>query len=276
MRKNQVTLITTLYNEVDNIDRFLESYKNQTTYADEFIIVDGGSTDGTIEIIEKFANDNKELNINLLIDKTCCKKFVVGPIAKGRNVAIEHAKYNYIAATDAGCVLDSKWFEEIVKPFKDTSVDVVSGWYEALITNNFQKEYAEVAMPRLEKLDRENFLPSSRSIAFKKECWKKVGGYPTRTYTAEDTKFDLDLKKAGYMFVFTEEAFVHWECPKSLEEAKRKHFSYGFGNGQLRLFFGIFFIRGVMSLVKNKKNTIKYEILKSDLAGYIRGLLHVV
>ncbi len=276
MKNLKVSLITTLYNESDNIERFLESYKNQTKYADEFIIVDGGSTDGTIENIKEFSNENKALNIKLIVDKTCSKKCVAGPIAKGRNVAIENAQYEYIAATDAGCVLDSRWFEEIVKPFEDEKVDVVSGWYEALITNNFQKDYAEVAMPKLSSLDRENFLPSSRSIAFKKSCWEKVGGYPTMTYTAEDTKFDLDLKKAGCKFVFTEKAFVYWECPKSLDEAKQKHFSYGYGDGQLKQMYIMYLKVLILLLLQpiKKINYIQRKIYLSAIKGYWRGIIN--
>lgn len=272
MKNIQVSLITTLFNESDNIERFLESYKNQTKYADEFIIVDGGSTDGTIEKIEDFSNNNKALNIKLIVDKTCSKKFVVGPIAKGRNVAIENTQYEYIAATDAGCVLDNKWFEEIIKPFEDNNVDVVSGWYEANIANDFQRDYAKIAMPKLASLDRDNFLPSSRSIAFKKNCWEKVGGYPTMTYTAEDTKYDLDLKRIGCQFIFTEKAFVYWDCPKILEDAKKKHFNYGYGDGRLKLFFIKFLLRSIFNLFE--RNSIKYEIIKSHQLGYLKGLLN--
>lgn len=275
MKNLKVSLITTLFNESDNIERFLESYENQTKYADEFIIVDGGSTDGTIEKIEKFSNENKALNIKLIVDKTCSKKFVAGPIAKGRNVAIENAQYEYIAATDAGCILDCRWFEEIIKPFEDESVNVVSGWYEALITNDFQKDYAEVAMPKLSSLDRENFLPSSRSIAFKKNCWEKVGGYPAMTYTAEDTKFDLDLKKAGCRFVFTEKAFVYWECPKSLEEAKQKHFSYGYGDGQLKQMLWVHMKIAISLMIPYRLKNLKLIkiIYIAALSGYIQGIL---
>jgi len=268
----KVSLITTLLNEADNIDGFLESYKNQTKYADEFIIVDGGSTDGTIEKIEEFSNYNKALKIKLIIDKTCSKKVVAGPIAKGRNVAIENSQFEYIAVTDAGCILDRLWFEEIAKPFKDESVDVVSGWYEAHITNDFQRDYGEVAMPKLTSLDRENFLPSSRSIAFKKECWKKVDGYPTSTYTGEDTKFDLDLKKVGCKFLFTEKAFVYWDCPFDLEDAKKKHFSYGYGDGQLKQFFVKFLFRSIINIKNKFSNNIKYEITKSYQYGYFKGV----
>jgi glycosyltransferase involved in cell wall biosynthesis len=274
------SLITTLYNEADNILNFLESYKKQTKYADEFIIVDGGSSDDTVKIIQEYANKYTELNIKVIVDNTCSKKFVAGPIAKGRNVAIENTQYDYIAVTDAGCILDKHWFEEIVKPFEDDTVDVVAGWYEANINNEFQKIYASIAMPKLETVNKETFLPSSRSIAFKKSCWEKVGMYPTMTYTAEDTLFDLKMKKEGFKFFFAEKAFVYWDCPFDLEDAKKKHFSYGFGDGQLKLFKKSF-ILGLIKLIVPiqilkyfpylSTMIVKYNLLYANQLGYIKG-----
>ena len=278
----KVSLITTLYNEADNIFNFLESYKKQTKYADEFIIVDGGSIDGTIDIIEQYAKDNKELNIQLIVDKTCSKKYTAGPIAKGRNVAIENAKHDYIAVTDAGCILDEHWFEEITKLFEDDSIDVVSGWYKANIVNEFQTVYADIYLPTLNNFDPKSFLPSSRSLAFKKNCWGKVGGYPTDSMTAEDTKFDLDLKKMGCSFVFNEKAIVYWNCPKSYQEAIDKAYYYAVGDGQKRLYFKKFLMRTFLMLLpvnifldkKRRENfKLSYGVMLNYQYGYLKGLL---
>jgi len=277
----KISLITTLFNEADNINRFLKSYKNQTKHADEFIIVDGGSTDGTIKIIEKFSDENLNLKINLIVDKTCSKKFVAGPIAKGRNVAIEYSKYDYIAATDAGCLLDNKWFEEIVRPFKDNNIDVVSGWYEAFIENNFQMIYADIYLPKLNNINLETFLPSSRSIAFKKSCWDRVSGYPENSLTAEDTKFDLDMKKIECEFIFAPKAVVYWDCPRSYEEAIDKASYYAHGDGKFRLHLKKFILRNIFLFFplnilfsKNRRKNFKlsYGVMLSYQLGYIKGL----
>lgn len=280
----KVSLITTVYNEEEGIERFLLSYKEQTKHADEFVIVDGGSSDATAKIINSFTASHPSLNIILVIDDTCNRRAVAGPIAKGRNVAIEHASNEYIAVTDAGCTLDREWFAEITKPFDSPEVDVVSGWYEAVQGNQFQKDYAEAIMPKLEKIDPNSFLPSSRSIAFKKSCWLKAGKYPTKTYTAEDTLFDINLKKAGCKFFFAHKAKVYWDCPQDYSVMIKKQIAYGYGDGQLRL--------NIMPTVKQavvvlcpllffilRPNTefkhilLKYSVFASNFYGYMRGLL---
>lgn len=232
-----VSLIATIYNESDNINAFLNSYLSQARYAREFIIVDGGSTDGTIDIVREFSNSHRELNINLIIDNSCSRKYSAGPIARGRNVAIEATTSEYIAATDAGCILADNWLEELIKPFEFPDVDVVSGWYKPLPGDEFQEAYARAFLVGIDKIDRDKFMPSSRSIAFKKNCWRAIGGYPDKTYNAEDTMYNILLKRAGFKFHFNEKAIVYWSVPKSLSEIKSKHYQYGYGDGQYGLYY---------------------------------------
>jgi len=278
------SLITTLYNESKSIDEFLNSYEKQTKYADEFIIVDGGSTDGTVEKIQKFIKENPNLNIKLIIEPRCNKKYTKAPVAKGRNIAIKKAKYDYILVTDAGCILDKNWIYEITKPFyKNKDIDVVAGWYEPIIKNEFQKLYAKVALPKLKKLEANKFLPSSRSLAFKKECWLKVGGYPEKTLTAEDTLFDILLKNYRCNFYFNKNAIVYWQIPKDEKEAIQKQFNYARGDGALRLFLGKFLIRSLLTtfpidlLIKYnslKEFKLAYKLRLYHQIGYFKGLLN--
>lgn len=280
------SLISTLYNEENNIIQFLESYKKQTKKADEYIIVDGGSTDKTVELIRGFANNNPDLNIKLIIDETCSIKYTKGPVAKGRNVAIENAKHEYIIGTDAGCVLPANWLEEIIKPFDDDSIDVVSGWCKGLEENEFQKFFAKYCMPTLESVNRGEFLPSSRNIAFKKSCWEKVGKYPEKTLTAEDTIYDLKLKEAGFKFSFNENAIVYWDLPRNIKEAYHKLYAYGYGDGQymiakyryfLRFLCLILPVKFYKLLFSNPKNfAFKYICLFANVKGYVAGLFNKV
>lgn len=277
-----ISLITTVYNEETSIMPFLQSYQAQRRHANEFIIVDGGSTDRTAEMIGGYAEKNPHLNIKLLVDATCSKKLSKGPIARGRNVAIAEARHEIIAVTDAGCLLSEGWLEEIVQPFTESAVDVVAGWYEPTLKNSFQERYAGVFLPSLATLDRENFLPSSRSIAFRKEAWAKVGGYPEGTYTAEDTAFDISLKTSGCRFAFNDRAVVYWSCPKTLDEACKKHYMYGFGDGQYRLFkavygkiiFGLLFPCKYLFRSKYREvGGMAYLVNASLVKGYLKGFV---
>jgi len=74
-----------------------------------------------------------------------------------------------------------------------------------------------------EKLNKEKFLPSSRSVAFRKKIWEEVQGYPEFLDSSEDIYFDLKLKKKGKKFVMAENAIVNWR-PRSPNQSIFKQF----------------------------------------------------
>lgn len=71
----RISIVATVRNEEKNIDEFLVSLLEQTRRADEIIIVDGASTDGTLEILKQYA-DRGSIR---LISRHC-------NIAQGRNL----------------------------------------------------------------------------------------------------------------------------------------------------------------------------------------------
>lgn len=57
MNSPKISVITVVFNDVDHIQKTIESYFNQTWSNKEYIIIDGGSTDGTKEIIKHYADN---------------------------------------------------------------------------------------------------------------------------------------------------------------------------------------------------------------------------
>lgn len=54
--KPSLSIITVVYNNVKGIERTIQSVVNQTYAKIEYIIIDGGSTDGTLELIHQYKN----------------------------------------------------------------------------------------------------------------------------------------------------------------------------------------------------------------------------
>lgn len=236
MTKINISVISTIKNEEKSIEMLLKSLECQSKVPDEIIVVDGGSTDKSIDIIENFAK-NSVLSIKIIIGNGL-------NIAEGRNLAIKNAKNELIACVDADCKVNINWLENLIKPFEENhdSVDVVSGWYEPYATTEFEKLAGVLLFPKIERVLKRptKFLPSSRSIAFKKKCWQEVGGYPEDLYTAEDTLFDIKLKKNGCKFEFSKDAVVQWKVRPNFRALFKQYYMYRRGDGHAKLFFGYY------------------------------------
>ena len=222
-RRVTVSLIATARNERASVATWLASVAAQSRVPDEIVVVDGGSSDGTPDVLEAEA---MRLGLDL--------KVFVEPhanIARGRNLAIERARGDVLACTDLGCRLTPAWLERIVAPFEaDEAVQVAAGWY---VTLEDGRPARRRRWPRLDEVDPAVFVPSSRSIAFTREAWATVGGYPEwLTLTGEDTWFALELRRFCDHWAFVPEAEVEWDTPSSMAGYWRKIYSWSVGDGE--------------------------------------------
>src|SRR5579862_441770 len=106
-----VSVIMTVLNEAQDIERGVASLLALDPPAAEVIVVDGGSNDGTWEKLTAIAARNARLVA--IRDETCSLEFSAGPISRGRNVAIEAAKSDVIACADAGCTYATDWLANL-------------------------------------------------------------------------------------------------------------------------------------------------------------------
>lgn len=221
----KVSVVVTVLNEEDNIERLISALLKQNKKPDEILIVDGGSLDTTVSRITNYKLKIKNSRLKLFIKP--------GNRSMGRNYGIKHASTDIIAVTDAGGYPKQDWLEKITKPFEDQNFEVVSGYYKTLARTPFEKCITPYFLVMPDQIDpNKEFLPSSRSIAFRKSVWKKIGGYPEEYSHNEDLVFDKLLKNSGARFYFEPRAIVYWSPPKTLRQAARQFFRFALGDAE--------------------------------------------
>ncbi|MCS7313023.1 MAG: glycosyltransferase, partial [Acidobacteria bacterium] len=223
-RRVRVALITTVKNERESVDAWFQSLLQQTRWPEEVFIVDAGSTDGTLERLQTLASQ-APFPCHVLVEPGV-------NIARGRNQAIRQARSEVIAVTDLGCRLRPDWLECLVGPFeRDAGLQVVAGWYEAVDRRG--RPFRRRRWPTFRDVWPQNFIPSSRSLAFTKAAWEAVGGYPEwLTLTGEDTYFASELKRYCPRWAFVPEAVVEWYAPDRLWAFWKKIYAWSVGDGE--------------------------------------------
>ncbi len=220
----KVSVIVTVKNEEKTIDNLLASLFHQTRPPDEIVIVDGGSTDRTVELIKAWTD---KLPIKLLIKPGL-------NISQGRNLAIREASGEIIASTDAGVKLSPNWLESLLRPF-ESGAKVVSGFFLPDVEGAFETAMGATVLPAPEDINPSKFLPSSRSVAFLREAWERVGGYPEWLDYCEDLIFDFKLRKLYGPFPFVPEAIAYFKPRTNLRDFFIQYYRYARGDGKADL-----------------------------------------
>lgn len=221
------TLVTTCFNEICNVELWRDDVCNQTRHPDEIQIVDAGSNDGTLEVLEWWVS--KDSRVKLEVWYKC-------NVAQGRNKAIANTDAEIIVSTDMGCRLDKNWFENICKPFTlNNAIQVVAGNYaadESTITTVAARA-AYYLNHGYHPTLRPGFLPSSRSIAYRKSVWETIEGYPEDlTLAADDYVFALQLDQMKLETAYAHDAICYWGRHSTLHGYWKEAFVYGKGNGE--------------------------------------------
>ena len=135
MENKKVSIIVPVYNVELYIESCLDSLLNQTYSDYEIILINDGSTDGSIEICNKY-NDKKIKKINQTNKG----------VSIARNVGISYATGQYIMFVDADDMVSKNYIENLVASMEKYNTDMVICKYtkeEDKLVNNESSQNVE-------------------------------------------------------------------------------------------------------------------------------------
>ena len=201
-----VSVIIPVYNSEKTIMGCIKAINAQSVKPAEIIVVDDGSSDGTKKILGKSG-------VKFFSQKNS------GP-AKARNLGASKARGEILVFTDADCVPEKSWLEEMLAPFSETSVAGVQGAYrtkQASLTARFSQIEIEERYDRMLKSSKLDWL-GSYSAAYRRSDFLVAGGFDESFPKAsgEDPELSYRLAKSGKRLVFNPRAIVNHTHPDSL------------------------------------------------------------
>jgi glycosyltransferase involved in cell wall biosynthesis len=219
----KVSLIATVLNTDDHVDGFLASIAAQSRPPDEVIVVDGGSTDGTLERLRD-------------ADGVTVLSAPGANIARGRNVAIAAAAHEAIAVADADCAYGPEWLAALLEPL-GTGADVAMGWTAPVVDTFLDACVASLGFPLgPDEIDPTTFMPSARSVAFRREAIDAVGGYPEWLAIGEDMWVNHRWRERALDLRMAPGAVAHWHPRGSLRAIWTQYLRYARGDGQAGMY----------------------------------------
>lgn len=215
------SVIVPAYNASVTIERCLNSLENQSIPKEvyEVILIDDGSTDRTSDIAKQFP-------IKYFWQKN------QGP-ATARNRGAKEARGEIILFTDADCVPQINWIEEMVRPFDDQKIMAVKGTYKTAqksLTARFAQVEFEERFEMLKKVESIDMV-DTYSAGYRRSVFISLEGFDPSFPVAnnEDTELSYKMSQAGYKMVFNPNAVVyHLNHPDSIKRYVRLKFWRGY------------------------------------------------
>lgn len=231
--RQPVSVVVTVLNEVGEICRGVASLLGQEPAAAEVIVVDGGSTDGTWErLLEMQAGDPRLVAIR---DESCSLKYSPGPISRGRNVGIAAAHSGVIATADAGCTYRPDWLRNLTTPLVAGQAEYALGGSCLDPENHTVWDVASAPFFSIKLgLNEPTKSCTARSMAFTKDLWERIGGFPENVLNAEDTLFDFAARRLAEP-AFVANAKALYAPRNSFRSACQQMARYAMSDGMARV-----------------------------------------
>lgn len=226
---DKISVIIPVKNEADKIERCLKAVFNQTIKPLEVIVVDGHSTDNTVEKARGFP-------VKVVYED-------YGTVGGARQVGVENAKGDFIAYTDADCIPERNWLESLIKEF-DEGIVGVGGGIRVIGNNLWEKSIGFVmdsflgsaisVQGRIFRTKRFVSSISGCNSMYRKEDLIRIGGFNVEFSVNEETELNRRFTKIGKL-LYTPNAIILHNQNRGVKDFAKRVYLFGYGRGKNRL-----------------------------------------
>ena len=234
---NFVSVIVPCYNEEKNIGNLLDAL-NQQSYPKELleiIIVDGQSTDQTLNQIHKAKNEFQDLNIQV---STNSKRKIPSAV----NIGIKESSGDIIIRMDAHSIPDTRYIEYCVELLEKKVAENVGGRW--IIVPGAQSKISKcislaashpfgVGDAKYRFSSEAGYVDTVPYGAFYKSLVNEIGYFNEELQANEDYEFNVRIRKSGKRIYFDPKIQTQYIARDTIKGLSKQYWRYGFWKFQM-------------------------------------------
>lgn len=208
------SVVVRAYNEEKHIGRLLEGIRQQTIRDAEILLVDSGSTDGTVAIAESFG---------ARVVHIPSAEFTFG---RSLNFGVREATREFVVIASAHVYpVYPDWLESLLRPFEDGRIALTYGKQRGPASAKYsEQQIYHQWYPDTGSLDQPTAFCNNANAAIRKSLWERHPYDETLT-GLEDVAWGKWAKEQGYGIAYAPEAeivHVHDESPRGVYNRYRR------------------------------------------------------
>jgi glycosyltransferase involved in cell wall biosynthesis len=218
--KHKVSVVLLTKNSAKTVRKTLESIFSQTRKPDEVVVIDGTSTDGTLDIVKQYP-------VKLI------KEPSLG-FGYARNLGVQNAEGDIICFIDSDCYAEPDWIEKTLRHFENPEIAGVTGPTRLWNTESMVARFLAMVGGRIRMPEKEFFMKiaPTMNLAVRKSVISEVGGFDEALARGEDTELTFNISKR-YKILYDPDAIIWFRGSPNLKAASKKCVNHFIGVGQL-------------------------------------------
>jgi len=224
-----VTVLIPAHNEESVIVQTVTSVLLSDLDDIHVIVVDDGSKDGTLELLQSNFSGNDAVQIIHQVNRGK---------AAALNNALSHAKTDIVVTIDADTEIESDAIRKLLRHFSDPTVGAVAGNVKVGNRSRWLTRWQALEYVTSQNMEKRAFdllncitvVPGALG-AWRREAIEQAGGITAET-VAEDADLTIGIRRLGWRVTYDEESLAWTEAPETPAALIRQRFRWTFGTLQ--------------------------------------------
>jgi succinoglycan biosynthesis protein ExoA len=223
----EVTVVIPARNEATDIGPCLESVLSQSFDRMQVVVVDGASSDETVDVVTAF--QARDARVELLQNHRAI-------IPVSLNQALAAARGRWLIRVDAHATVPTDYVATLVRHLESGRWGGVGGRKDGVgLTPQGKAVALAMSSPFGVGNSAYHYATSPQEVdhipfgAYPVELARRLGGWDEQLVVNQDFEFDFRVREAGYKLLLDPALVVDWHCQQSISALFRQYLRYGRG-----------------------------------------------